>query len=920
MSEILENLKISQVNFTIPEGDYYGSSPLNRIYNGKDWNSSEKKSKSFYQSIKIECNFVNEEYQGNRGIKVEWEKGEYKGEKISENSSIIFKYGEDNSLLFTDDSNPVFFRVYSYIIEDGKYIYQETPFLDISKEDDNNKFFISREPRMYTNGTSIPTLNSNYIRIVDFFEKKFVNGEDYKLIDLRAETVSDVPIYGFKIYASLNKENLLKAEIVKPKENSSYVFQKENGQENSVSFVNNIYVLNSSFPAIDNPFETGNYIIFKPNILDNAQYLRDLLNKGESLETLDNLQTFYYTIVAVNELKQESKINYTFKVDYDFRLKPIFFENPKLINSGFESVTITDEQGQSKKGYLFYGQTETDYDWITFEWYPAFNKNDYLKNKENYIKDKDKYYLLVKENFNDPNYYTLYKWLDNEYNSKRLIFNIDYKIQIEEKTIENTTYNVVKYIAKYAMNIKNFNKDEYFNLTLMPFYIDIYNEEKMATPTDNLYPIQDSNGEKTYFHLSRFIAPTITFLKVERENQNKFIAYLKVNDWGVLTEKGINKIFSSMILRNSDLKDKELNIDLIADKTDETLDIKSFYENKQLVFDFEENKTLIYDNMPFSTETKITVTIDRFSESNYIISKSKNSSVTTIYNYYIPAKFSTLSLRKNKIGINKSDLTAVEEALYIVAKDRIDDENNLFTEGGSYPHVVSIQGNINTKMPDYNKATGKALNFSGTANQGGTYIGFYSLISEDDSKNNEDYPANLPYRIGSIGMDAENGEPYFIFKGKYALATKENPNGNQMPPVPDLEKRYDKLNYFERFKLSDMPVPVGTIIQFIESETRTINGTITEVSKEIPNGWYKLNGEETKFLNWENDADLIKILYNEDYSEDENNGNSNYTYTLPSLGEIPPIETSYTINRGPGQGLEEINITYQLCYLIRSNY
>lgn len=915
MSEILENLEISQVNFTIPEGDYYGSSPLNRIYNGKDWNSSEKKSKSFYQSIKIECNFINEEYQGNRGIKVEWEKGEYKGEKISENSSIIFKYGEDSSLLFTDDSNPVFFRVYSYIIEDGKYIYQETPFLDISKEDDNNKFFISREPRMYTNGTSIPTLNSNYIRIVDFFEKKFVNGEDYKLIDLRAETVGDVPIYGFKIYASLNKENLLKAEIVKPKENSSYVFQKENDQENSVSFVNNIYVLNSSFPAIDNPFETGNYIIFKPNILDNAQYLRDLLNKGESLETLDNLQTFYYTIAAVNELKQESKINYTFKVDYDFRLKPIFFENPKLINSGFESVTITD-----KKGYLFHGQTETDYDWITFEWYPAFNKNDYLKNKENYIKDEDKYYLLAKENFNDPNYYTLYKWLDNDYNSKRLIFNIDYKIQIEEKIIENATYNVIKYIAKYAMNLKNFNKDEYFNLTLMPFYIDIYNEEKMVTPTNNLYPIQDNNGEKSYFHLSRFIAPTITFSKVERENQNKFIAYLEVKDWGILTERGINKIFSSMILRNSDLKDKELNIDLIADKTDETLDIKSFYEKKQLVFDFEKNKTLIYDNMPFSTETKITVTIDRFSESNYIISKSKNSSVTTIYNYYIPAKFSTLSLRKNKIGINKSDLTAVEEALYIVAKDRIDDENNLFTEGGSYPHVVSIQGNINTKMPDYNKATGKALNFSGTANQGGTYIGFYSLISEDVSKDNNDYPANLPYRIGSIGMDAENGEPYFIFKGKYALATKENPNGNNLPPVPDLEKRYNKLNYFERFKLSDMPVPVGTIIQFIESEIRTINGEITKVSKEIPNGWYKLNGEETKNLDWENDADLIKILYNVDYSEDENNGNSNYTYTLPSLGEIPPIETSYTINRGPGQGLEEINITYQLCYLIRSNY
>lgn len=891
-------IKFSEIVFSIPNGDYYGdSSPMNVEYNvgTKEWNLNNS-ILNFANSLSVQCKMPSSWAESGvyfDGVKIKWKKGLYSGEIIQTSSSdminpFIFILNEINApLLFGASGESIRFEIYSLYgtkkadgSPTGIYIYSAEPSLSFDDYPGTNGFIRANLPSIYTNGTSIPTINSTFTRNVNFLENT-LGSEDYQLKDLRADNViSDVPVVGFKIYATKDKNDYKNGQIV----NVDGYLKQTNG---TVTFEDGFYKISGSLIPSGNQSaeeDTPGFVGFYPKILDDKNYLRQLFfgNTSTSLKTLSTNETFYYVITAIDALKQESK-GYVLEVKYDFRLAAKFQDSPILINNNFSEVTVNQ-----KTGYLFYGQTEDGADWIIFEWYPAFNQNDYLANPDNYILHNNKYYLKYSEKNLDPNFYTLYKWVDNgKVYSKKLI-NTDYTTEIE--TIDGVS--VQKYVGKYQMNLKDINVDEFFNLTLMPSYIDSYNEEKMDTPRKDLYPIRGSgSGETINFYLSRLVPASINYDSNERKQGEKFKITLKINNWGFSNDKRILSKTAIMKLNNSSLTNGYI---------EKNLNINDEYESKLLVFDLAGPEQLgsIFDNMPFSTVTIVKMIATRSLVSNYTYTTG-TSTIVTIFNYYLPANFSTLSLRKNKVGINYSDLTNVEEALYVVAKDRIDSGNdvgNVAVYGNTYPHVFSIQGNLDTKMPSFSKETGKALD---TLQEASIYMGFYTV--NDESK---------PYRVGSFGI--EEGQPYFVYKGKYYSDTTIGQN--------NCEKCYDNKDYFEKISIRNLPVPPGTMVLYprknLEEE---VNGQVILSQnnlKLINPTWYICDGNQTVKL--ENNANLIKAIFLKTEWEGKP---ETYEFTIPRREPVGKISTEEPIYNNDGQiiGYQEINLSKKYCYIIKGD-
>ena len=878
-------IKFSEIVFSIPNGDYYGdSSPMNVEYNvdTKEWNLNNS-ILNFANSLSVQCKMPSSWAESGvyfDGVKIKWKKGLYSGEIIQTSSPgmvnpFTFILNEINApLLFGASGESIRFEIYSLYgtkktdgSPTGIYIYSAEPSLSFDDYPGTNGFIRANLPSIYNNGTLIPTINSTFTRNVNFLENT-LGSEDYQLKDLRADNViSDVPVVGFKIYATKDKNDYKNGQIV----NVDGYLKQTNG---TVTFEDNFYKISESLiPSGNQSAEetTSGFVGFYPQILDDKNYLRQLFfgNTTTSLKMLSTNETFYYVITAIDALKQESK-GYVLEVKYDFRLAAKFQESPILINNSFNKVTVNQ-----KTGYLFYGQTEDGADWIIFEWYPAFNQNDYLANPDNYILHNNKYYLKYSEKNFDPNFYTLYKWVDNgKVYSKKLI-NTDYTTKIE--TIDGVS--VQKYVGKYQMNLKDINVDEFFNLTLMPSYIDSYNEEKMDTPRKDLYPIRGSgSGETINFYLSRLVPASINYDSNERKQGEKFKITLKINNWGFSNDKRILSKTAIMKLNNSSLTNGYI---------EKNLNINDEYESKLLVFDLAGSEQLgsIFDNMPFSTVTTVKMIATRSLVSNYTYTTG-TSTIVTIFNYYLPANFSTLSLRKNKVGINYSDLTNVEEALYVVAKDRIDSGNdvgNVAVYGNTYPHVFSIQGNLDTKMPSFSKETGEALT---TLQEASIYMGFYTV-------NNE----SKPYRVGSFGI--EEGQPYFVYKGKYYSDTAIGKN--------NCEKCYDNKDYFEKISIRNLPVPPGTMVLYPKIN---INSLIN-----LNTTWYVCDGTQTVTLR--NNANLIKAIF----PKTEWEGKSEiYEFTIPRRDPVGKISTEPIYNKdGQIIGYQEINLSNEYCYIIKGD-
>lgn len=862
--------QLSSITFKIPEGYYFSppgsnDSPLKYTYNviENSWKDEGGYNfTNFLNNLQINCLLENLSDIFVNGIKVEWQKGNYKGEKIitrekkGEEESLdkmilICEFSkEDSPQLFSKDKNFISFQIYSIYetaLNSGVYIYEKTP--SLTYEASNNKLTIAELPQIYKSST-IPSLNSNMIRNVDFLNKIIKGGlEDYKLTDFRANTAisGTAPVIGFKAYAALDREKIANGFMIEV--DKEYFTQGAEILESK----DNINFITNNLLKPDGELDEGNIVSFNPNILDDPEFLRDLLNNGRSLEELSSTQKFYYVITAIDALKQESKENYILEVNYDFRLEAELITQPIMDD-------YIDENGETifniaNDGIMyFHGQNNKVYDWITFTWYPAFNINHYLKNKDKYYYDeKNKVgYLLFDDS--DINNYILYKWKEgvDEPLNLELVKGIDYQVLSELKIINGEEKEIVKYQAKYAMNLKDLNNTDIFYLTLVPYYIDDSNIIKTSVVSKEKNIIQFNNINQK-FCVNRFIAPIVRYGNIDRAQGNNFKIDINIEDWGGKEE-------------NPYIVNSKTELEIINNFFEDGLKIikNEVYGKSTLEFDFSDYKDIL-DSMSFSATTTMTITVDYYKLSGFKIQKDIRNLIST-YKYYIPANFSTLSLRKNKVGINKSDLTNTEEALYVVAKNRLDSENS---ENENYPHVLSIQSDLYSKMPNFN-LNGLRVDKSFET---GTYIGFYYV--DDDNK---------PYRMGSIGM--ENGYPCFVYKGKFF--------------EDDTKKKNDK-DYFEKTSLRDLlaasasitnysisgnTMPIGSIVMFPK---KRLEGSSNEANSILHDTygyktWYICDGETE--LNKENNTVLIELL-----------GLEGINYKIPKI-ETPDPENYIYIIKG----------------------
>lgn len=786
---------------------------------------------NYLDAIEIICHFPNNftpsDIYFHRAI-VQWSKGGFSGELISfgevNDGKISITLNTTNaSNLFADNSNQkIHFTIYSAFETknnenpSGIYIYEDTPSLD---KDAN--FVKAQRPQMYTNGTTIPSLNSNAMRNVDFVDREVtsVNNtdiHDYEFNDLRVNKLigSSAKIVGYRVYAIVGNDA---AEL------RAGIYQGGNAIAHSGN--SGYFPLSDSVDS-NSVVDDNNRIDFRANILSDSAELKTLLNGGESLETIATIKTLRYEIRAVDALKQESIDNISFEATYDFRIAA------KLLDSVVFDSGVVNE---------FYDESNNAKDYVIFDWYPAFHANQYLKSSELYHQEGEgnaaKYYLKNAEN--DECKYTVYKWIDeNTSYSTALIKGVDYTVLSEVKGGQP----IVKYRAKFPLKLQSPNNREIFTLTLVPHYVS-EGIMKTETPKKNLNPIKASSEDNTgkLLTLKPFNPPSVSWIGCDRENGN-FTITVKLN------ETDTTGLTSKAKIENSSL-----------DTAGHGLEVNGIISNPNYTYNFGTYASgtgqKIYDNMPFTATITTTRSITRKQVDNFNYLGVITDTVFSTLTRYISAVFATMSLRKNKVGVNISDMAEVEEALYVVAKDRVDSTASLDPFGGSqYPHVMSLQGNTQTRMPKYDLVTGKAVTGEASTTPS-VYIGFYGV---DDN--------NKPYRVGSFGI--ENGEPYFVFKGKYFA--DQNPSEDNT----GVQKRFNNKDYFEKISFSSLAhtaPPVGTIATYPKARITVIQNNETTISQEklqeYNPTWLLCDGRQVSYSEYPN---LAKALYGDNLDLDEN--------------------------------------------------
>lgn len=803
--------KLNEIQFTTPVYFENLESPLNQIFYA-DKTQEISNCISVKEALNIKCTFINQEGQDapsgySYGVKIIWKNGDYTGEIFEDLNSddLIINIPlkkEDYQFLFTDVKSLITFQIVGFERNAEGIITYDEIFLDFNNGNNGgNALDFAEPPRIYNNGIIPQVRPNNKIKKVNYFNNTIIDS-DFELYDIRIINVSNVPIYGIKAKVSLTEDNNIVKEC-----DLNWFYQGVNILQKGD---NNFFEINNDILLKSDEFDTTNAITFKSNILKKPDFIKNLIGI-DNLEYLDDIKEFYYTISIIDIYGQESQENYTFKVGYDFGIEPYLQENPILKWFDiYEELTINNKNCALFCDYSNDGKNPEDYDWIIFEWFPAFNPNDYLKNKDKYYCDESsgKCYLLP--NKEDLTNYRIYK---NKTNGESTFLNLysaagdfmPFEVEIE---IGEEKLKVIKYRGKYAMNLKDKGSSDLFTLSIVPYY-----NNKEYTILENskvdILREKEKGKEIQYFFVNRFNKPDSFYLEdiVRKYNKNKnngeyeYKIRIKNEDWG-----GTKKI--NGITPSSDMIDlKNLIIDsfftgeievklsgrFLKDEDGNAADysLKKQYANEDLylengslteqstgvsinlVYDFTNNITSllrvedtdseiaakIRDIDSTTFDLIITTTIKhtryKFDSANWSITTGKEDIQQDIYTYHLSAAFSTLSLRKNKVGINISEMEDIEEALYIVAKNRIDSDNkekNIASyDGQTFPHVLSIEGNQRNKMPDFNKADGKS---SDTVRDDAIYIGLYNRTS-----------SGIRYRMGSIGMEA--GYPYLIYKGKY---------------------------------------------------------------------------------------------------------------------------------------------------------
>lgn len=803
--------QINSLIFSIDESSYYGT-PFNHIYtvSNNSWNTEELFKFGANTKIKLRINLgaVVDANAYNRVAEITWKRGNNSIGNITCISStldyievFLVNSGGENLTQFiyngtaleincpelfnTLVSAPITFMVMakSQLKSDINVFLSNNSYALNS----NNHFSLVGPPNVYTNGTTIPTITpTNGILNVNFTTRdEPTNGNDFKLINIQGMSVDGIDLYGYKVWIEINGiRHLIEESIL-----------SETKNESSFDINNYIFIPSEFVPYGTTINNDKNIVSLELDILSNPIYLRTLINNGNDLSLLDEIKTLKYIIKVVDILQQESEDSLYLEAKYDFRvpsemvIPPIInFSNYDINNTYTPLIRNITYYGASyiEEALCFHGQAFNDVgdsisqkDWIVFEWYPAFkqsNENDY------YTINGIKY---LKAECTDSHSYYLYKWnygntglVTNTFSSKKLTSNDFYSI-IETITIGEETYNVTKYIGRYAINLKKLQEDELSYMSIIPAY-GSGEETKYSHAVfpsnggENSNPYNNKimyNGRVAPIYIARFTYPNTLITGIDRTStgDDKKISF-KVNDYG--TSKKLNsininennfseygpltrlKIEAKLLFQGTPVEYSSSNYILVKDSNE------IIGENNPLLyyqyaseFGLEiygsalKDKDAYIANLTTYIECKRSNVI--FNGTTYILEGITESISSTIEQYIAPA-FGTLSLRKNKIGINKSALTRVEETLSIVGKDRCDkitDIANPNSFASSYKNIVGIYASDFSKMPQYNN---DSIDLPISQNNlRGSYIGFYGTTQE-----------NEPW-VGSIGFE-EDGNGYIV--------------------------------------------------------------------------------------------------------------------------------------------------------------
>lgn len=198
-------------------------------------------------------------------------------------------------------------------------------------------------------------------------------------------------------------------------------------------------------------------------------------------------------------------------------------------------------------------------------------------------------------------------------------------------------------------------------------------------------------------------------------------------------------------------------------------------------------------------------------------------------------------------------------------------------------------------MPSFSKETGKALD---TLQEASIYMGFYTV--NDESK---------PYRVGSFGI--EEGQPYFVYKGKYYSDTAIGDN--------NCEKCYDNKDYFEKISIRNLPVPPGTMVLYPRKNLEVeVNGQriLSQNNLNLINPtWYICDGNQTVTL--KTDANLIKAIFPR---TDWEGKLETYAFTIPRREPVGKVSAEPIYNKdGLIIDYQEMDLREEYCYIIKGD-
>jgi len=653
-------------------------------------------------------------------------------ESTAGSGDIVYVIGTGTAIYAASDNDVIQFEIWAVSRINGNDIASTSIDLTTNATNTSAHFRWNAMPYLRVSPAPIVSHSVNTIIPVNYNEDSGVQVTIEQILGID-ETTSNFVNCGYKLYCRDITTNPASSFISVL--NDTYKLFGTDG-----IYTNGIFIPNT-------PTNDQNITL---NIIGaNASYLQTILDGTPLLSTINKLIKLEYKITTIDSLKREGTSGvFTFQLQYDFRVTPLM-ESAPIIYSGISYPTPKNiiATGGPYSCITLTNRYESELgDAVVFEWEPAYDAN----NKSNYTIDNG-HKIAYTTGIDPIKEYRLYRYtlqggIFVYKGDTKLIAGVDYT------AVDNNGY--VKYQGIYHINLTNPDKDEIIYFKVVPVAIN------------NKTDVNDNNAKLNhYFYCTRLTIPSITLNSVERNVSDTSAATLLFG----LSDNGSSHSLDTITINESNWDNYNNLLSLKINRTTNSetpIQSDFIYSGIEIPYNLADNTENALINFPStSLDSKIgyqvilsaTITYRRIiaSITNNILSYNINEDYTLTSNnsvLYLSPAFGTLALRKNKIGINKSDLEVVEEALMIVGKDRVDGT------AGYYKNIVGIDGNIHSQMPNFD---GIQSDESLLNTQQGSYIGFYTSSVE-----------GVTTWQGSLGFEVDGTAYVVIRNGSIYKKTK----------------------------------------------------------------------------------------------------------------------------------------------------